>query len=132
MSAKYATAIDPATRTKGAVAAKNSAKQAMKDAVKSIVRVIYAQNLSDQQLIDIGLRPYDSVATPWPIPDSAPVLEVKSVFGRQMKVRLKPEIVTLRAPEARPIYPAWSRPRPRCRCSAYPCSPRRSTAWIHC
>jgi hypothetical protein len=61
----------------------------MKEACRKIVRVIYAQTLTDQQLIDIGLRPYDPVPTPSPIPASAPILVVVSVFGHDVRVKLK-------------------------------------------
>ncbi|MGB7159618.1 MAG: hypothetical protein WBD40_16240 [Tepidisphaeraceae bacterium] len=85
----YTTSQEPATRTKGTIASKNEARALMKEAARKIVRVIYAQTLTDQQLIDIGLRAYDPVPTPSPIPAAAPILEVVSVFGRQVRVKLK-------------------------------------------
>ena len=92
--AEIADAIDTqrlktATRTKGTIAAKDQAKQDMKESCRKIVRVIYAQTLTDQQLIDIGLRPHDVIPTPSPIPGAAPILEVVSVFGRQVRIKLK-------------------------------------------
>ncbi len=85
----YLTSQEPATRTKGTIASKQEAKQAMKEACRKIVRVIYAQTLTDQQLIDIGLRPYDVTPTQSPIPALAPTLEVVSVYGHNVRVKLK-------------------------------------------
>ena len=89
LQSAYTMSQEPATRTKGTIAAKQAAKQAMKEACRKIVRVIYAQTLTDQQLIDIGLRPYDPTPTPSPVPALAPILEIVSVYGRDVRVRLK-------------------------------------------
>src|SRR5262245_33545805 len=85
----YATAMEPTTRTRATIAAKNTAKQAFKEAVRPVVRVIYGQTaLTDEQIIAIGLRPHDGSATPINPPEEQPVVEVVSVIGRTVEVRL--------------------------------------------
>jgi hypothetical protein len=88
LSDAYATAIEPATRTRGAIASKNEARLAMKIEARKIVRAIYANPPSDQALIDIGLRPYDVDPSPVPVPALAPKLEVVSVFGHSIRVKI--------------------------------------------
>jgi hypothetical protein len=89
LASAYETCMEPATRTKGTIAQKNQARQTMKFEARKIVRAIYANPPTDQQLIDIGLRPYDVEPTPVPVPDEAPLLEIANVFGRSIRVNLK-------------------------------------------
>jgi hypothetical protein len=89
LSNAYETAMEPATRTRGSISAKNSAKLAMKLEARKIVRAIYANPPSDQALIDIGLRPYDVGPTPVPAPAAAPAVSVVSVYGRNVTIRIK-------------------------------------------
>jgi hypothetical protein len=88
LAAAYATAMEPSTRTKGVIASKNDAITAMKIAARAIVRVIYTKDLPDEQLIAIGLRPRGARSA-IPVPDAAPALKVLSVFGHNIRVRIR-------------------------------------------
>jgi hypothetical protein len=88
LASSYATAIEPSTRTKGTVAAKNAAKEAMKISARNLALIIYAQNLSDEQIIDIGLTVKDGSATPINPPEAAPMAEIISIMGRLVRGRV--------------------------------------------
>ncbi len=75
----YLAAIEPATRTKSAVEAKNQAKRALQQSAANLVRIINGTpTVTDQQKIDLGIN-VRATPTPNPIPDSSPVIEIKSV-----------------------------------------------------
>jgi len=65
------------TRTKGTIAAKDTAKNALRAKLMELVKVINATvSITPQQRIDLGLLPKDSIPTPVPVPASAPQVEV--------------------------------------------------------
>lgn len=88
LASSYATAIEPSTRTKGTIAAKNSAKDAMKEMARNLALIIYAQNLTDEQIIDIGLTVKDGSATPINPPDEQPIAEIVKITGRVVTGRV--------------------------------------------
>lgn len=84
----YQTAVDPGTRTKGKVAAKNTARAALKDRARLLAKVIEGQpTVTDEQKIDLGLN-VRKAQSPIPVPDSAPDIDIVSVSGRRVKIRL--------------------------------------------
>lgn len=67
----YTTAITPATRTKGAVAAKNDAKDALRAMASDLAKIIDGTpTVTDQQKIDLGLA-IRKTPTPNPADGSA-------------------------------------------------------------
>lgn len=87
-AAAYQTAVDPGTRTKGKVKAKNDARKALKDRARLLAKVIEGQVfVTDEQKIDLGLNVRKS-PQPIPVPDSAPDIDILSVSGRRVKIRL--------------------------------------------
>jgi hypothetical protein len=88
LQADYSTAVDPSTRTRGAVATKNASILAMRAMAINLAKIIYATpTVTDAQLIDLGLLPRSS-RSPVPPPADAPVLEVGVVSGRLVNVRV--------------------------------------------
>lgn len=88
LQAKYQTAIEPTTRTSVAIAEKDQARAAVRESAIALSKIIYATStVSDAQLNALGLRPRP-VRAPRPVPDTAPVIEVVSVTGRIIKVRV--------------------------------------------
>jgi hypothetical protein len=83
---------DPATRTRGSVAAKNDARRALKASARQLARIVKAHPaVTVQQRIDLGLSPRtDGGAAPaiHP-PDSAPHMQIVYTSGRLVKVRLR-------------------------------------------
>lgn len=84
----YANTSNPGTRTRAAVATKDQ----MRAALESISRqfsdyIIREQTVSDSQLIELGLPPR-SGRQPTPVPEAAPRVEVLSVSGRNISIRL--------------------------------------------
>jgi len=84
----YDAAITPATRTKGAVAAKNDAKKALKTMAADLAAIIDATPIvTDQQKIDLGLA-IRKQQSPRPAPSTSPTIDVLSALGRTLKLRL--------------------------------------------
>ena len=84
----YSTAIEPSTRTRGTIAVKNAAIKAMRASAINLAKIVYSTpTVTDAQLIDLGLLPR-SARTPVPPPSDAPVLEVGTVSGRLVSVRV--------------------------------------------
>lgn len=83
-----ATATNPATRTKGTVAAKNDARSILKVLAGSYGRMIGANTLvTSQQKLDIGLKPR-AIPRPVPPPTVRPGFDIVGVDGRTVKVIL--------------------------------------------
>jgi len=88
LQSAYSTSIEPSTRTPVAVAAKNLALKNMRASAVQLSKIIYATNtVTDDMLIGLGLLPR-STRTPIPAPTEAPVLEVTSVVGRVVNIRV--------------------------------------------
>ena len=84
----YATANEPATRTKSAVAAKNqSRKNLVAGATQLADYIIRNPAVSNAQLIDLGLDPRTE-RTPVPPPTGSPSIDFKAVDGRIVTLRL--------------------------------------------
>lgn len=89
-TAAYAVANSSETRTKANVAAKNTAKKAAIAQARKTVAICQAwPQMTDakRELLKITVR--DSDPTPVAVPGSAPVIEVQSVSGYTIKLRLK-------------------------------------------
>lgn len=84
----YQVAVDPSTRTRPTVAAKDAAKTALQITSRQLGKIVEGTaSVTDAQKLALGLnvrRP----PTPRPAPTTAPVLEVLSVIGRTVRVRL--------------------------------------------
>jgi len=77
------------TRTKGTVAAKNSARQILRAELQMLAAVARAHpGITDQQLEDLGLSPRDRHPSPVPPPGLAPLMTLISVTGRQARYKL--------------------------------------------
>jgi hypothetical protein len=75
--ARLSTATDPATRTKGSIAAKSTSKLALLARTRQLAKIIYAHpGVTDQQLADLGLRVRDTTPTPVPAPSTRPLVSV--------------------------------------------------------
>lgn len=84
----YTTAMEPSTRTKGTIAGKNAALRAMRASAINLAKIIYSTlTVTDQQLIDLGLLPRPT-RTPVGPPNVAPVVEVGTVVGRLVDIRV--------------------------------------------
>jgi len=82
---------NPATRTRGAVSAKDAARTPLKAFARELARIINAYpGTSNQMRIDLGLNPRKDSSAPIPLPAEAPALEVASAFGRMLKLKLHP------------------------------------------
>jgi hypothetical protein len=78
----------PATRTAPAIEAKNIVKKILMDATIDVARTITAvPTVSNAQLLELGLNERPN-PQPRPVPSEPPVIEVMSVSGRIVKVRI--------------------------------------------
>lgn len=84
----YTTAITPATRTKGAVAAKNDAKDALREMASDLAKIIDGTpTVTDQQKIDLGLA-IRKTPSPNPAPTDRPGVDLISVVTRTVTVHI--------------------------------------------
>lgn len=87
-AAAYQLAVDPGTRTRPSIAAKDAAKAAVRLASRQLGRIVEGTaSVTDAQKLALGLnvrRP----PSPRPAPSTAPVLEVLTVIGRTVRLRL--------------------------------------------
>jgi hypothetical protein len=87
-STAFTTAIDPKTRTTGAVAAKNAARTPLKASSRSLGKMVDANlTVTDQQRRDLGLT-VKVQPSPVPAPTDAPGLDVVSVSAWTAKIKL--------------------------------------------
>jgi hypothetical protein len=88
LQSAYTTAITPETRTPVAIEAKNLALINMRRNAILLARIIYSTlTVTNAQLVSLGLLPR-TIPTPRPVPGTPPVIEVASVSGRLVNVRL--------------------------------------------
>lgn len=90
--AALSVATTPATRTRGAIAAKDAAKKTMMANARDLARIINAfPSITNQQRIDLGLTPRSDTISPVPVPvpQESPVLEVVSANGYNMRLKLR-------------------------------------------
>jgi|GEM_PF-933050 len=88
LNTKYQQSIEPSTRTPVTIQGKNDAKQAMKENAISLARIIVANPaVTNEQLVALGLLPRTS-PSPVPAPSEAPGIDLRSVVGRTVTVRI--------------------------------------------
>ena len=82
-------ATEPSTRTGPAVAAKNTARDALRDEARRQISIVDGQaGVSPAQRLALGLNVRKPRPTPSPRPTSAPLIEVQSGVGNNLLVRL--------------------------------------------
>lgn len=88
LQSAWLAAIEPTTRTRVTIAAKNLAIRNMRASAVLLAKIIYATaTVTDGQLVGLGLLPRSS-RVPVPAPTTAPVVEVGTVSGRLVHVRI--------------------------------------------
>lgn len=89
-AAAYRTAIEPSTRTKPSVNAKNEARRTLEREARRLARLIQATtSVTDAQKAELGLTVRNSNATPVARPLEPPVVFVKLRFGSTVRVTLR-------------------------------------------
>lgn len=84
----YNTALTPATRTRVTVLAKNEARKNMVELARQLADYIIGNmDVTNAQLAELGLDPRTS-RTPAPVPETAPDIDILSVVGRVIKIRI--------------------------------------------
>jgi len=84
----YAAATSELTRTRGTVAAKNSARTALRTMIADFAKIIDGTaTVTDQQRLNLGLS-VRKPASPIPVPSAPPALEVKSRIGTTVFIKL--------------------------------------------
>lgn len=88
----YQTAKDPDTNSKSNTAAKNMAKDAMingDNGIRAIAKLVQAKpGITAEALTELGLTVRDNEPSPIPVPTVAPGLDIVSVNGRTVTVRV--------------------------------------------
>jgi hypothetical protein len=88
LQSAYSAAVNPSTRTPVAIEAKNLALRNMRANAILLAKIVYATaTVTDTQLVALGLLPR-SLRTPITVPTVPPTIEVISVMGRLVKVRI--------------------------------------------
>lgn len=86
----YQIANDPETRSPAKIEAKNNAKEAMLVVVRALVKVCQASPvMDDDKRAALGITIPDLDPTPVPVPELAPQMDVVSVVGRTVNLRLR-------------------------------------------
>lgn len=87
----YATALaaaDPAIRSKPAVATKDSARGALKNNARLLAKIVEGTaSVTNAQKLSLGLT-VRAQPSPIPVPADAPALDIVSVSGRTVSIRL--------------------------------------------
>jgi hypothetical protein len=100
LQSAYSTSIEPTTRTRVTIAAKTLAIKNMRASAVLLAKIIYATpTVTDGQLVGLGLLPR-SARTPIPAPTTSPIVEVGTVSGRLVNVRVHSSDSTRRGIEA--------------------------------
>jgi len=87
-AAALTVAVDPATKNKGTVAAKDSAKAAMLAVVRRYAQVIKLNDgVTNQEKLDLGLNISDSSRTPVPAPTTYPICTILGATPLQHTLR---------------------------------------------
>jgi hypothetical protein len=90
--ASFATALaacDPPQRSKTNVATKNAARTSLKDAATLLANKVYSTaTVTDAQKVELGIPPRNP-PTPIPAPATSPVIEVVSMTGWTVRIRLR-------------------------------------------
>jgi hypothetical protein len=84
----YLAALDPEQRTKGKISAKNAAKRDLKVMASDLAKIINGTpSVTDEQKIDLGLA-VRKKPTAKQVPTEAPMVEVESRIGTNVKLRV--------------------------------------------
>ena len=87
---------DPSVRNKPAVAAKNDARSALKVRARYLSSLVHGTaSVTDAQKLELGLN-VRAMPSPIPAPSEAPGIDILSVIGRVVKIRLHGEEVLKR------------------------------------
>lgn len=82
-------ATEPSTRGGATVLAKRLARQSLVALSRQLARQVQGtMTVTDEQRYELGLTVRDAGPTPAPVPGATPRLDVVSVIGRNVKVRL--------------------------------------------
>lgn len=85
----YEQSQDKNTRTPRVLEQKKQAQKAMLANLRQLVRIIEAcPTVTNDQRVDLGLPVRDVTPSPAPVPSVAPKVDVLSVVGRRVKVRI--------------------------------------------
>ena len=84
----YQQVIAPATRTPTLVGSKNNAKTLLKKASANLARIFVATSTVTNEMLQALRMNERVIPTPRPVPDTSPVVEVTSVVGRLVNVRV--------------------------------------------
>lgn len=86
----YQVANDPLTRSPANIETKNTAKKAMVELTRELVNIVQAfPGTTNTMRASLGITVKDVTPTPTPVPEFAPQLDVVSVHGRRMSIRLR-------------------------------------------
>lgn len=89
LQAAWQEAIDPSTRTKGKISAKDVALKNMKAMAKNLVSIIQGTStVTDEQKDDLLITIRKTTPSPIPAPTTSPKIDVLSVTGHEFKLRL--------------------------------------------
>lgn len=106
-SAKLAAAVNPSTRTKVTVQAKNISRAALRAKARSLAKVINAYPpITNAQRADLGLTVRDSVPSPIPAPATQPVVNIEGSGGGVSLLRLADETAPLRKAKPQGVFGA--------------------------
>lgn len=87
-------AVNPITSTRGKVAAKNAAREALKKGARLLAFHLYGQGLTDAQLINLGLTVRHPEKTPSETPAQSPTMSLVGVRGNVVSVKLRDSVVS--------------------------------------
>jgi hypothetical protein len=97
----YQLSNNPATRTPSAIETKDDAKAALIAETRKLVNIVQAYpGTTDTMRVSLGITVRDYDPTPVPVPETAPLIEVKSVTGYTIALRLQNTESTKRAKPA--------------------------------
>jgi hypothetical protein len=86
----WTVAQEPATRTRGTVAAADNLLKSMRAAAKNLVSIIQGTpSVTDQMKIDAGLTVRKTTPSKKPSPSTSPFIQVNSVDGRTVTIELR-------------------------------------------
>lgn len=89
-AAAYQTANDPATRSPANIESKNLAKNALVEETRQLVAIVQAfPGTTNTMRSAMGITVRDNEPTPVPVPVNPPQLDIVSVQGRTVKMRLR-------------------------------------------
>jgi hypothetical protein len=86
----YRLSSAPTTRTSSVVFQKNQTRDFLRAYLRILVRIIRANPaVTEEQQLNLGLSRLDPTATPIDRPPEAPVMQIVSVVGRTVRVKLR-------------------------------------------